>query len=128
MSQSRLSCLEEARQSSSNYHLLDSITTSSISGGETEYYPGSMEYLGAKVYFNYKSKCPKSKGNDTVSVDLQRIKAARDKLSAVRVQIDSEEMIHVLLKGLPKDYAPFSLVMKTQDDSLTSKIIHFEMS
>ena len=55
------------------------------------------------------------KGNDTVNGYMQRIKAARDKLSAVGVQIDNEEMLHMILKGLPKQYASFNSAIRTVD-------------
>jgi hypothetical protein len=42
------------------------------------------------------------KGNETISSYLQRIKTVRDKLSAVGVHSDHEELLHVILKGLPK--------------------------
>uniref|UniRef100_A0A2N9GH47 Integrase catalytic domain-containing protein n=1 Tax=Fagus sylvatica TaxID=28930 RepID=A0A2N9GH47_FAGSY len=38
------------------------------------------------------------KGNETVSSYLQRIKTVRDKLSAVGVHSDDEELLHVILK------------------------------
>jgi hypothetical protein len=59
------------------------------------------------------------KGNDTVSGYMQRIKAARDKLSVVGVQINNEEMLHMILRGLPKEYAPFNSAIRTKDDALT---------
>uniref|UniRef100_A0A2N9GV31 Reverse transcriptase Ty1/copia-type domain-containing protein n=1 Tax=Fagus sylvatica TaxID=28930 RepID=A0A2N9GV31_FAGSY len=40
----------------------------------------------------------KKGGNESVSVYLQRIKTVRDKLSAVGVQSDPEELLHVILK------------------------------
>uniref|UniRef100_A0A2N9GP84 Integrase catalytic domain-containing protein n=1 Tax=Fagus sylvatica TaxID=28930 RepID=A0A2N9GP84_FAGSY len=39
------------------------------------------------------------KGNETISSYLQRIKTVRDKLSAVGVNSDHEELLHVILKG-----------------------------
>uniref|UniRef100_A0A2N9IHG4 CCHC-type domain-containing protein n=1 Tax=Fagus sylvatica TaxID=28930 RepID=A0A2N9IHG4_FAGSY len=53
------------------------------------------------------------------SAYMQRVKTARDKLSAVGVQIDDEEMLHMVLKGLPKDYSSFNSAIRTRDDSLT---------
>uniref|UniRef100_A0A2N9IZG0 Reverse transcriptase Ty1/copia-type domain-containing protein n=1 Tax=Fagus sylvatica TaxID=28930 RepID=A0A2N9IZG0_FAGSY len=47
------------------------------------------------------------------------IKTTRDKLSAVGVQIDDEEMLHMVLKGLPKEYPSFNSTIRTRDDSLT---------
>uniref|UniRef100_A0A2N9EV01 Integrase catalytic domain-containing protein n=1 Tax=Fagus sylvatica TaxID=28930 RepID=A0A2N9EV01_FAGSY len=59
------------------------------------------------------------KGNETVSSYLQRIKTVRDKLSAVGVHSDDEELLHVILKGLPKEYAPFASAIRTRDGILS---------
>uniref|UniRef100_A0A2N9J9M1 Integrase catalytic domain-containing protein n=1 Tax=Fagus sylvatica TaxID=28930 RepID=A0A2N9J9M1_FAGSY len=59
------------------------------------------------------------KGSDSVSTYLQRIKAVRDKLSAVGVQSDPEELLHVILKGLPKEYASFASAIRTRDGVLS---------
>ena len=59
------------------------------------------------------------KGNETVSSLLQRIKTVKDKLSAVGVQSDHEELLHVILKGLPKKYAPFASTIRTRDRILS---------
>jgi hypothetical protein len=59
------------------------------------------------------------KGNETVSSYLQRIKTVREKLSAVGVQSDLEELLHVILKGLPKEYAPFASAIRTRDGVLS---------
>uniref|UniRef100_A0A2N9HU52 Integrase catalytic domain-containing protein n=1 Tax=Fagus sylvatica TaxID=28930 RepID=A0A2N9HU52_FAGSY len=59
------------------------------------------------------------KGNDSINAYMQRVKTARDKLSAVGVQIDDEEMLHMILKGLPKEYYSFNSAIRTRDDSLT---------
>ena len=45
------------------------------------------------------------KGTDTINGFLQRIKAARDWLLAVGVTVDNEELICIVLRGLPKEYA-----------------------
>uniref|UniRef100_A0A2N9GCI3 Integrase catalytic domain-containing protein n=1 Tax=Fagus sylvatica TaxID=28930 RepID=A0A2N9GCI3_FAGSY len=60
----------------------------------------------------------KKTGNETVSTYLQRIKTVRDKFSAVGVHSDHEELIHVILKGLPKEYAPFASAIRTRDTIL----------
>ena len=60
----------------------------------------------------------KKTGNETVSTYLQRIKTLREKLSAVGVHSDHEELIHVILKGLPKEYAPFASAIRTRDTIL----------
>jgi hypothetical protein len=60
----------------------------------------------------------KKAGNETVSSYLQRIKTVKDKLSAVGVHLDHEELIHVILIGLPKEYAPFASAIRTRDTIL----------
>ena len=59
------------------------------------------------------------KGNEFVSSYLQRIKTTRDMLYAVGVQIDNEELLHIILKGLPKEYAPFASAIRTRDGILS---------
>jgi hypothetical protein len=54
-----------------------------------------------------------------VSSYLQRIKTTRDMLYAVGVQIDNEELLHIILKGLPKEYAPFASAIRTRDGILS---------
>uniref|UniRef100_A0A2N9GUG0 Reverse transcriptase Ty1/copia-type domain-containing protein n=1 Tax=Fagus sylvatica TaxID=28930 RepID=A0A2N9GUG0_FAGSY len=68
---------------------------------------------------NWNSSCEsRFSGNETVSTYLQRIKTMRDKFSAVGVHSDHEELIHVILKGLPKEYAPFASAIRTRDTIL----------
>uniref|UniRef100_A0A2N9FS43 Reverse transcriptase Ty1/copia-type domain-containing protein n=1 Tax=Fagus sylvatica TaxID=28930 RepID=A0A2N9FS43_FAGSY len=59
------------------------------------------------------------KGNETISSYLQRIKTVRDKLSAIGVHSDHEELLYVILKGLPKEYAPFAFAIRTRDGILS---------
>ena len=59
------------------------------------------------------------KGNESMNSYLQRIKTTRDRLSAVGVLIDNEELLHIILKGLPKEYAPFASAIKTRDGILS---------
>jgi hypothetical protein len=59
------------------------------------------------------------KGNESVSSYLQRIKTTRDMLYAVGVQIDNEELLHIILKGLPKEYASFASAIRTRDGILS---------
>ena len=61
------------------------------------------------------------KGNEPMNSYLQRIKTTRDKLSAMGVHIDNEELLHIILKGLPKEYAPFVSAIRTRDDILSLK-------
>ena len=59
------------------------------------------------------------KGSDSINAYMQWVKTTRDKLSAVGVQIDDEEMLHMVLKGLPKEYSSFNSAIRTREDSLT---------
>ncbi len=43
------------------------------------------------------------------------MKDIRDKLSEVGVGIDDEELLHVVVKGLPAKYDAFCLTMRTRD-------------
>uniref|UniRef100_A0A2N9FCI4 CCHC-type domain-containing protein n=1 Tax=Fagus sylvatica TaxID=28930 RepID=A0A2N9FCI4_FAGSY len=59
------------------------------------------------------------KGTDSVRMYLQHIKAAQDSLSTVGVQTDNEELLHIILKGLPKEFASFCSAIKTRDDPIS---------
>ena len=59
------------------------------------------------------------KGVDFVDVYLQKIKVVRDKLLAVGVVIDDEELLHITLKGLPKDLNAFRLAIRTRNTKLS---------
>ena len=59
------------------------------------------------------------KGTDSVDLYLQKIKIARDKLMAVGVILDDEELLHIALKGLPKDYNAFRSAIRTRSKQLS---------
>uniref|UniRef100_A0A2N9JBP8 Uncharacterized protein n=1 Tax=Fagus sylvatica TaxID=28930 RepID=A0A2N9JBP8_FAGSY len=59
------------------------------------------------------------KGNESINSYLQRIKNTRNKLSTVGVLVDNEELLHMILKGLPKEFAPFASAIRTRDDSIS---------
>ena len=59
------------------------------------------------------------KGTDSMDVYLQRIKVVRDKLMAVGVLIGDEELLHIALKGLPKDFNSFRSAIRTRSTQLT---------
>uniref|UniRef100_A0A2N9J6E2 Integrase catalytic domain-containing protein n=1 Tax=Fagus sylvatica TaxID=28930 RepID=A0A2N9J6E2_FAGSY len=59
------------------------------------------------------------KGNESISSYLQKIKCTRDRLSAVGVHVDNEELLHMILKGLPKEFAPFASAIRTRDDTIS---------
>uniref|UniRef100_A0A2N9IXE5 Integrase catalytic domain-containing protein n=1 Tax=Fagus sylvatica TaxID=28930 RepID=A0A2N9IXE5_FAGSY len=59
------------------------------------------------------------KGNESISSYLQKIKCTRDRLSAVGVHVDNEELLHMILKGLPKEFALFASAIRTRDDTIS---------
>ena len=44
------------------------------------------------------------KGSDIVDFHLQKIKVVRGKLLAIGVIVDDEKLLHIAIKGLPKEY------------------------
>ena len=64
------------------------------------------------------------KNNDSISLYLQRIKEIRDKLAVVGVEVDIEEILHIILKGLPHEYRPFCSAMRTRNKSISFVDIH----
>ena len=59
------------------------------------------------------------KGIDSVNSFLQKIKIARDKLLAIGVIVDNEELFCIVFRGLPKEYAHFSSAIRTRSDPIT---------
>ena len=59
------------------------------------------------------------KGSETVNGFLQKIKIARDKLLAVGVVVDNEELLCIVLRGLPKEFAHFCSVICTRSDPIS---------
>ena len=59
------------------------------------------------------------KGVDSVDVYLQKIKVVRDKLLVVGVAIDDVELLHITLKGLPKDFNAFRSAIRTRNTKLS---------
>ena len=59
------------------------------------------------------------KGNESVNSFLQRIKIARDKLLAVGVIVDNEELICIMLRGLPREFAHICFEICTRSDPIT---------
>jgi hypothetical protein len=59
------------------------------------------------------------KGTESVSLYLQKVKNTRDKLIAVGTLIDNEELLHIILKGLPREYGPFSSAIRTRNDPVS---------
>ena len=54
------------------------------------------------------------KRSDTVDVYLQKIKVVRDKLLAIGVIVDHEKLLHIVIKGLPKEYNVFRSAIRTR--------------
>lgn len=48
-----------------------------------------------------------SKGSDSVDGYLQKNKIIRDKLMAIGVLLNDEDILHVAIKGLPKKFSAF---------------------
>ena len=59
------------------------------------------------------------KGADSVYLYLQKIKEVKDKLLADGVVVDDEELLHIILKGLPKEYNAFRSAIRTKSTSLS---------
>uniref|UniRef100_A0A2N9G0H4 Integrase catalytic domain-containing protein n=1 Tax=Fagus sylvatica TaxID=28930 RepID=A0A2N9G0H4_FAGSY len=55
----------------------------------------------------------------TARANVLNLKLELQSVKKVGVQIDDEEMLHMVLKGLPKDYSSFNSAIRTRDDSLT---------
>jgi hypothetical protein len=68
------------------------------------------------------------KGSDPVNKYLQRIKETRDKLSTVGVNLDDEEILHIVLKGLPAEFHSFSSSMLTKNDPVSFAELHALLS
>ena len=56
---------------------------------------------------------------DSVDVYLQKIKMVRDKLLAIGVAVDDEELLHITLRGLPKDFNAFRSTIQTRSTKLS---------
>jgi hypothetical protein len=59
------------------------------------------------------------KGSESVSSYLQKIKNTRDKLIAVGTLIDNEELLHIILKGLPREFGPFCSAIRTRNEPVS---------
>uniref|UniRef100_A0A2N9FJ85 Reverse transcriptase Ty1/copia-type domain-containing protein n=1 Tax=Fagus sylvatica TaxID=28930 RepID=A0A2N9FJ85_FAGSY len=67
------------------------------------------------------------KNTDTITQYLQRIKEAIDKLAAVGTLVDDEDLLHIVLKGLPSEYESFSSAMLTKNESVSFEELHVLM-
>uniref|UniRef100_A0A2N9FZ66 Reverse transcriptase Ty1/copia-type domain-containing protein n=1 Tax=Fagus sylvatica TaxID=28930 RepID=A0A2N9FZ66_FAGSY len=59
------------------------------------------------------------KGSEYISSYLQKVKNTRDKLVAVGTLIDNEELLHIILKGLPREYGLFCSAIRTRNEPVT---------
>ena len=59
------------------------------------------------------------KGVDSIDGYFQKIKQARDRLVVVSVFVDDEELLHIILYGLPSKYDSFSSAIRTRSDVLS---------
>ena len=59
------------------------------------------------------------KGSESVDVYLQKIKVVRDKLLAVGVIVDDEELLHIAIKGLLKEFNAFRSAIRTRSTQLS---------
>jgi transposase InsO family protein len=59
------------------------------------------------------------KGGESVNSYLQKVKNTRDKLVAVGILIDNEELLHIILKGLPREYGPFCSAIRTRNEPVS---------
>ena len=64
------------------------------------------------------------KNSDSVTQYLQKIKEARDKLVSVGVFIDDEEILHIILQGLPSDFHSFTSAMLTKNEAVRFEELH----
>ena len=63
------------------------------------------------------------KGSDSIYSYFQKIKQTRDKLAAVSVFLDDEELLHIALDGLPSGYDYFSSTIRTRSDVLSVEVL-----
>ncbi len=64
------------------------------------------------------------KNSDSVTQYLQKIKEAWDKLVSVGVFIDDEEILHIVLQGLPSDFHSFTSAMLTKNEAVKFEELH----
>jgi hypothetical protein len=67
------------------------------------------------------------KNTDTVAQYLQRIKESKDRLATVGTLVDDEDLLHIVLKGLPSEYESFSTAMLTKSEPVSFEELHVLM-
>uniref|UniRef100_A0A2N9E5R8 Integrase catalytic domain-containing protein n=1 Tax=Fagus sylvatica TaxID=28930 RepID=A0A2N9E5R8_FAGSY len=66
----------------------------------------------------------KKSSTETMTVYLDRVKEIRDKLGSVGVNVDDEDLLHVVLKGLTPEYDSFCSAMRTRDRVISCEELH----
>jgi hypothetical protein len=64
------------------------------------------------------------KNSDSVTQYLHKIKEARDKLVSVGVIIDNEEILHIVLQGLPSEFHSYTSAMLTKNEPVCFEELH----
>jgi hypothetical protein len=64
------------------------------------------------------------KNNDNVNIYMQKIKECKDKLEAVGVFIEEEEVLHIVLDGLSDEFYPFCTALRTRNEPVSLKELH----
>ena len=59
------------------------------------------------------------KGSDSINTYQQKIKVLRDKVMVVGVILDDEELLHISIKGLPKEFNAFRSEICTRSTQLS---------
>lgn len=62
--------------------------------------------------------------NDSIDAYMCRVKEIRDRLAAVGVHIDDEEILLVVLKGLSGDFDAISSAIRSRNDDLSFEDLH----
>jgi hypothetical protein len=64
------------------------------------------------------------KNSDSVTDYLNKIKEARNKLVSVGIHIDDEEILHIVLQGLPSEFHSFTSAMLTKNEAVKFEELH----
>ena len=64
------------------------------------------------------------KNSDSVTNYLQKIKKARNKLVSVGVHINDEEILHIVLQGLPSEFHCFISAILTKNEAIRFEELH----
>ena len=64
------------------------------------------------------------KNSNSVTEYLHKIKEARNKLVSVGIHIDDEEILHIVLQGLPSEFHSFTSAMLTKNEAVKFEELH----